>query len=368
VWNFIYPWPFYTTNNKTLDTATYFDNARWQKLNRDWYVGGRAYRDLAQIDGTPNPFWDEWVSHPSVDAYWRALIPNGAEFAKIDIPVLQTAGYFYGGPGAAVYYFTQHLAQLPKARHYFLIGPYDHPQAQRGVVTARGDTIKSIAGYETDPVARINIVADLRYPFFDWVLKGGPRPALLADRMNYEVMGANVWRHAASIAAMSNGRLRLYLNPTRRLSRERALPDSAVTLRVDLSYRGDVDTMLAGGAVRDTAVNSYLALEYVSDPITEPIEVSGLYSGHLEFVTNKRDFDLSAQLFELTADGHYMQLPPFQVRILPPSASSACCWPAAWTNSTLSRRPNAPGLCEKVPPELIVPALRLCTRPSPVLA
>ncbi|MDP9224794.1 MAG: CocE/NonD family hydrolase, partial [Actinomycetota bacterium] len=26
VWNFIYQWPFYTTNNKTLDNATYFDN------------------------------------------------------------------------------------------------------------------------------------------------------------------------------------------------------------------------------------------------------------------------------------------------------------------------------------------------------
>jgi predicted acyl esterase len=134
------------------------------------------------------------------------------------------------------------------------------------------------------------------------------------DRVNYEVMGANVWRHAPSIAAMSNGRLRFYLNPTHRFSRERAPPDSAVTLRVDLAYRGDVDTILPGGGVRDTAVNSYLALEYVSDPITEPLEVSGLYFGHLEFVTNKRDFDLGAQLFELTPDGHYLQLPPFQVR------------------------------------------------------
>jgi len=85
-------------------------------------------------------------------------------------------------------------------------------------------------------------------------------------------------------------------------------------LRVDLSYRGDIDSLFPGGGVRDTAVNTYAALEYVSDPITEPLEVSGLYSGHLEFTTNKRDFDLSAQLFELTPDGHYMQLPPFQVR------------------------------------------------------
>ena len=86
VWNFIYPWPFYTTNNKTLDSATYSDNARWRKLNRDWYVSGRAYRDLDKIDGTPNPIWDEWLAHPSYDGYWRALIPNGAEFAQIDVP------------------------------------------------------------------------------------------------------------------------------------------------------------------------------------------------------------------------------------------------------------------------------------------
>jgi predicted acyl esterase len=314
VWNFIYPWPFYTLNNKTLDDATYSDNARWQKLNREWYVNGRAYRDLDKIDGTPNPTWNEWLAHPSYDAYWRGLIPYRDEFAQIDIPVLETAGYFYGGPGAAVYYFTQHLKYNPNARHYLLIGPYDHRQAQRGVVSAAGDTVKSIVGYETDPVAWINIVADLRYPFFDWVLKGGPRPPLLADRMNYEVMGANVWKHATSIGAMSNGTLRLYLDSSGRLSRERGLPDSGLTLRVDLAYRGDIDTILPGGAVRDTAVNAYLALEYVSDPLTEPLEVSGLYSGHLEFTTNKRDFDLSAQLFELTPDGHYMQLPPFQVR------------------------------------------------------
>ena len=37
---------------------------------------------------------------------------------------------------------------------------------------------------------------ELRYDWFDHVLKGKPRPALLADRVNYEVTGANVWKHA----------------------------------------------------------------------------------------------------------------------------------------------------------------------------
>lgn len=319
VWNFIYQWPFYTTNNKTLDNATYFDNARWFKLNRDWYVSGRAYRDLDKIDGTPNPVFDEWISHPSYDAYWRAMIPYGTEFEKIKIPVLQTAGYFFGGPGAAIYYLTQHYAHDSQARDYLLIGPYDHPQAQRGVVSALGDTTTNLFGYERDPVALIDIVADVRYQWFDWALKGGPRPALLADRINYQVMGANQWQHAPSITAMSNGHLRLYFSPTPsgkafRLTRAPAPSYTSITLRVNLAYRADIDSSFPGGGVRDTAVNTYEALEFISDPIAEPLEISGLYSGHLEFITNKKDFDLSISLFELTEKGEYYQLPPFQMR------------------------------------------------------
>src|SRR5258707_8981981 len=55
-WNFVYPWPFYTTNVKGLDDAAYSDGAaRWKRLDHDWYVSGRPYRDLDKIDGTPIP-------------------------------------------------------------------------------------------------------------------------------------------------------------------------------------------------------------------------------------------------------------------------------------------------------------------------
>jgi predicted acyl esterase len=217
-----------------------------------------------------------------------------------------------------VYYLIQHYAHDPAARHYLLIGPYDHPQAQRGVVNALGDTATTLSGYEIDPAARIDIVADVRYRWFDWVLRGGPRPALLRDRVNYEVMGLNAWKHAPSIDAMSNGTLRLYLSPERsgdayRLTRQPGAPDSCVTLRVDLANRADVDSTFAGGGVRDTALNTHEAVAFVSEPLGGE-ELSGLYSGHLDFVTNKKDFDLSVALFELTPRGEYIQLPPFQVR------------------------------------------------------
>lgn len=318
VWNFIYPWPFYTTDVKGLDDKTYGDNARWQKLNHDWYASGRAYRDLDKIDGAPNPIFDEWISHPSYDAYWQALIPYQKDFARINIPVLQTAGYYFGGPGAAVYYFTQHYRYNPKADHYLVIGPYDHPGAQHGTMNLLGEDIDVLSGYKLDPVALVDL-EQLRYEWFDYIFKGAPRPALLKDKVNYEVTGANVWKHAPSLAAMHSGMLRFYLSPQHAGDGYRLVPqnpgsDSSIPQSVNLADRSDVDRNAPGGGVLETAVDTWNGFELVSDPFPQSIEMSGLFSGHLDFVANKKDFDFEIDLYELTPDGKYMQLAPYWSR------------------------------------------------------
>jgi uncharacterized protein len=315
--NFLYQWPFYTTNDRWMDNATYNDNPRWQRLNRTWYTSGRPYRELEQIDGTPNPVFAEWLAHPSVDAYWRALVPHGSEFASVDIPVLQTAGYFFGGPGGAAWYADEHYRHHPAARHYLVIGPYDHLQAQRGVVTPMGDTATWLVGYTTDPVAGIDILASLRYQWFDHVLRGSPRPALLKDRVNYQVTGANRWRHAPSLAAIANDRLRLYLRPgadgRHTLASAPPDPDAALTHTVNLADRSDIDAPFVGGLLA-TEIDTANAVVLVSEPLTASTEVSGLLTGHLELIANRRDFDFSITLYEWMADGQYFQLPPFMTR------------------------------------------------------
>lgn len=318
-WNFIYPWPFYTTDKKQLDNATYNDNARWSRLYREWYVSGRPYRDLDKIDGTPNPIFDAWVAHPTYDSYWQAMIPFGADFSRIHIPVLQTAGYYFGGPGAALYYFTQYLAHNPRAEQYLLIGPYDHFQAQRGVVGALGDTASAIGGFRLDAVARLSIVENLRYQWFDYVLRGGPRPTLLKDRVNWEVVNANVWRHAPSVDAMATGSLRLYLARGQaagpyHLSRTTPSRGTPLVLTVNLADRSDADRVAPGGGVSDTAVDTWNSVEFASDPLPASIEVAGLFSGQLDIITNKRDFDFSMSLYELTPGGEYVQIPPYWSR------------------------------------------------------
>ena len=317
-WDFVYPWTFYTTNNRWLDNATYNDNRRWNRLYREWYRSGRAFRDLEKIDGTPNPGFSAWLAHPTLDAYWNGLIPQGAEYARITIPVLQTAGYFFGGPGGATHYFQAHLENDPHADHSLVIGPWDHLQTQRGVVTALGDTATFLAGYDIDPVACVDLIEDLRYPWFDYVLRGGPKPALLKDRVNYEVMGANTWKSAPSIAAAAPRHERLYLAPgasgsRHLLSRSQPPRTAAIEHTVDLADRSDVDGFAGGGLVAQ-AIDTSNAVVFVSDPLASAVELTGFLSGQLEVTANRKDFDFSITPYEWTADGSYFQLPPFQSR------------------------------------------------------
>jgi uncharacterized protein len=315
--SFIYPWPFYTMDVKALDDSTYNDSARWNKLNHDWYVSGRAYRDLDKIDGTPNPIFDRWISHPTYDSYWQSMIPYKDDFARIDIPVLQTAGYYYGGPGAAVYYLTQHYKFNPAAQHYLIIGPWDHFEAQRGMVNTL-DTTYVLNGYKLDAAALFDM-GELRYQWFDYVFKGAPKPVLLKDRVNYQVMGANVWKHAPSIAAMSDRTLRYYLIALRtgdrfRLSERNPGTRTTVTQTVNLADRTDADRIAPGGGVVDTAIDTANGVAFESNPLRAPTEVSGLFSGQLDFITNKKDFDFQISLYELTSKNEYVLLSTYWTR------------------------------------------------------
>jgi putative CocE/NonD family hydrolase len=317
-WNFLYPWTFYTANGKGADDATYNDRKRWEKLDHDWYVSGRAYRDLDKIDGTPNPIFDRWLQHPSYDTYWQSMIPYQGEFARINIPVLITIGYYAGGPGAGVYYFSQHEKYNPAAEHYLLIGPYGHIEAQYGPFGLLGNSSTSLSGLTLDQAAVLDLT-DLRYQWFDYVFKSAPRPDLLGDRVNYEVTGANVWKHASSLATMVGGMRRFYLSAMKsdhayRLREQKDAHDATIDLRVDLADRSDADRKVPGGGILDTEVDTWNGIEFISDPLTKATELDGLFSGRLDFVTNKKDFDFEIDLYELTPHGDHVQLAPYWSR------------------------------------------------------
>jgi uncharacterized protein len=49
----------------------------------------------------------------------------------------------------------------------------------------------------------------------------------------------------------------------------------------------------------------------VSDPFPKPVELSGLFSGRLDLIANKKDLDFTVELYELNPQGEYFELSYF---------------------------------------------------------
>jgi uncharacterized protein len=338
--NSAYRWSLYVTN--AIDEKTYDDDAPWRQLDQAWYTSGLPYRDLGSLWGTPDPFVLRWLNHPSYDRFWQSMIPYGRELAKVAIPVLTITGYYAAGEGGALYYFKEQRKYDPHANHTLLIGPYDNGVTERGVQPV-------LRGYGVDQAALVDL-RELRYEWFDSVLKGAQTPALLKDRVNFEVMGANEWRHTPSLESMGNGTLKLYLDPaamgaSHRLTQygapgkaqgkaqakaqgktqqknkggsakgktddtkgKRPDPDEFVEQGVNLADRSDVNSNWLPTDIASHNVEVRNATNYVSAALPKAIELQGAWSGKLDLTVNKMDVDLRIAAYELLPSGDYVQL------------------------------------------------------------
>ena len=306
-----YAWPFYVMNNKTLDYSMYNDSGRWKALRDQWFSSGRPFREIDSIDGTPNNLLRKQLQHPSFDEYWQAMQPFRKDYARINIPVLTLTGYFDDANAAAVNYLVDHYKYNEKAEHYLVIGPYDHwgtPEAFKSPV---------LMGYEIDPVAQIDSV-ELTYQWFDHVMRGAPRPALVEDRINYQVMGGNIWKHAPSVDAMSAADLTLYLSDAKageryRLASSKPAKSGYIPQTVDLADRTSQLNLYDPAPISDDEPQKNV-LAFVSEPFDSPVSVSGMITGRLDAVINKRDMDFTMSVYELMPDGRRFHLSYYLAR------------------------------------------------------
>jgi len=310
--NSAYRWSSYVTNTKASDENNYYDDSLWRALDQKWYLSGRRYRDLGSLYGKPNPIFIRWLNHPSYDRYWQVMVPYKEQFAHINIPVLTTTGYYAGSEPGALYYFSQHYRYNPHADHTLVIGPYDDAAMQRG-------PLAMLQNYQIDPIALIDL-RELRYQWFDHVLKGALLPSLLTGRVNYEVMGANEWRHAASLEGTAKGPLRFYLDAAaagdaHRLTQRKNPKAAFVAQTVNFADRKDAAWIPSLDLIsKSLATHNHVM--YVSEPLTKVTEFNGLFSARLDFTVNKMDMDLNIIVYELLADGDYLRLfsPTYEIR------------------------------------------------------
>lgn len=292
--------------------APLLDESQWRALDEAWYRSGTACGTLDTLYGKPNATYHRWLDHPSYDGFWQRMIPFQQQFAAINVPVLTMAGYFDEGATGALYYFTQHQHHDPRADHALLLGPFDRSALAQGPEA-------SVGGIARDPAAQIDL-RELRYQWLDHVLKGAPRPALLKDRVNFEVMQADRWRHVPALSAPAGAAaLRLYLGGDAghgHLAQQRDPHwDDFLRQTVNLADRSNASRTPAAALVtRDPSTRD--ALMFTGEPLQQALEVSGTISGELDFMPNKMDVDLNLTLYELQPNGDYVPLfdPPIELR------------------------------------------------------
>ncbi len=299
-------WIHFVTNNKLIDLNEFMDTGHWDKTFKEYYTSGRPFRQLDSIEGRPNPIFQRWIAHPTYDSYWQHMTPQQEEFAAIDIPILTTTGYYDDDQLGAMYYYKQYQKWNKNDNYYLVIGPYDHFGAQDYPLTSLND-------YKIDAVANISI-HNLIFQWFDYTLKQGPKPELLKDKVNFEVMGANTWNHVPSLDKMYNQELSFYLGSNNKLTGSSDNPSGFTPLLIDLKERNDYkapnDNEYCGFKdfePKTLPVDKNL-LVFESDPLDVPMVLSGAPKAYLDLEINKRDLDITFQLYEKKPDGSYFAL------------------------------------------------------------
>ncbi len=298
----------------TSNDHAFADAAYCRGVYAEAAKGHVPFRDFDTLAGWPSPFWQEWMRHPAIDAFWDAASLPPERYAAIAVPTLSITGLFDSSATGAIAFRQLHLdAAAPEIaeRSYLIIGPWDH----FGVSAPQ----RSLGGIDFGEDAALDIKA-LHIAWYDHVLTGAAVPAFLADRVMYFLAGANVWCAAPSLAAATGRVERLFLSsPGSDADSLRARgelvaaapPQPADTYVYDPSLAAYNEGFEGGKLVSD----DYLVddgmlrringdgLIYDTAPLADAADLVGTPRLELWLSMDVRDTDIRAVLYEVTREG-----------------------------------------------------------------
>jgi putative CocE/NonD family hydrolase len=308
------------TSGHTSQENIFADWPFWAAQFDKLYQSHRPFKQLDTVVGNPSPIFQTWVAHPQPDAYWDSYSPTPQQFAKIDLPILSITGqYDDDQPGALSFYreHLQHATEAAKARHYLIIGPWDHS----GTRTPKAD----VGGLKFGPASLVDM-NKLHKDWYDWTMKGGAKPEFIKDKVAYYVLGdgAEDWRYAASLAAVTAESRAMYLSSeggrandvyaSGRLAADKSggrAPDRYVYDPLDTDF-GVWDNWAdpSAGLIDQKGVlaASGKSLVYHTATFAQDTELAGFPKLSLWLSLDQPDTDFGALLYEIRADGSSIQL------------------------------------------------------------
>jgi len=309
------------TSGHTGQDAIFGDWSFWAAQFGKLHAAHRPFRELDTVVGNPSPSFQTWVAHPEPDAYWDSYSPTAQQFATIDLPILTITGQYDDDQPGALSYYRDHFRATSaeaKARHYLIIGPWDHA----GTRTPQ----EEYAGIKFGSASLLDLNA-LHKDWYDWTLKDGKKPAFLKNKVAYYLLSRDggEWRYAESLDAVTASTTPMYL--TSENGRNHGVYESGQltpasptgATQPDGYVYNPLDTTFAAW---DSAQDNEAALTdqsgllgasgnilvYHSASFAQDTELAGFPKLSLWLSMDQPDTDLAAFLYEIRPDGSSVQL------------------------------------------------------------
>lgn len=328
------------TSNRNLFSDQAFWNAAFAELSR----GSVSFRQFERIPGIEAPFFQIWASHPERNEFWDAANPDSRSLGAIDIPILTITGYFDDAQTGALEFQRLHFAgasDRARLRHYTLVGPWDHAGTR--------EPTRVLGGIDFGAAAMLDVLR-LHVAWYDWVMKGGPRPEELRDRFVYYLPGADRWEALPAMPTRAQGQTLFLSSPGRtadsladhgdlvviapRQARDAYRYDPGVPARNEGVEAGEAVTPNYLTDPRSFAVLHGDGLIYDSLPFPAATRLAGRPAATLQLAMDVPDTDIRVQLFLVHRDGSVVFLGHDQIR-------------ARYRNSPRRAEPVQPGRIEE---------------------
>lgn len=271
-------------------------------------------KDLPKAAGKDIAFIQEWMEHPDYDDYWKALAIE-ERYQDIKIPVLQIGGWYdfftVGTFDNFVGMRERGGSDLTRNNQRVIMGPWIHPAS----------TLTHAGEVDFGKASQIDL-EEIELKWFDHWLKGIDNGAERESPLHIFVMGVNEWRDEKEWPLArteftpyyfhSNGQAHSLLGDGA-LSTEPPVDEPDDEFIYDPSFptptRGGnnccIPEIVPWGAFDQRSVEARNdVLCYTSEPLDEPLEVTGPVIVKLYAATDGPDTDFTAKLVDVAPDGY----------------------------------------------------------------
>jgi len=306
------------TSGVTPNTRLFGEASYWLDKFSQMYSKHTPFKELDVLVGNPSPVFQKWLSHPTPDAYYDAMVPMEQDYKRISVPILTITGHYDGDQPGAMTYYHRHMLYGSKVaidNHYLIIGPWDHA----GTRTPNRD----VGGLRFGEASLVDL-NKLHKDWYDWTMKSGKKPEFLKSRVAYYVVGpgAENWKYADNLDAIATGKILLHLHSNGSandvFSSGTLTPEKPAKEKPDKYTYDPLDTRPAE-VERAAGENSLTdqrgalnlfgnGLVYHSAPFDEPTEISGNLKLVCWMSMDVPDTDFQVAVSEIMPDGTSISL------------------------------------------------------------